>query len=96
MRLPKSPLVTNGAGPPLGRFADLGREAWVAALEMNMLALSVGPRAGLTAAVKLANRMKSSSQRRPTRYRLLEQLCMDTLRMTGLALIPLPITNASA
>jgi len=80
-------LVTNGAGPPLGRFNDLGRDAWLAALEMNMLAplaliratylgmrsrkfgriinitsayvkapsemlaLSVGPRAGLTAAV---------------------------------------------
>ena len=31
-------LVTNGAGPPLGRFNDLGRDAWLAALEMNMLA----------------------------------------------------------
>ncbi|MBL8267087.1 SDR family oxidoreductase [Steroidobacter sp.] len=80
-------LVTNSGGPPLQRFADLGNEAWLAAVQSNMLApiamiratylgmrerkfgrivnitsayvkaphamlpLSVGPRAGLTAAV---------------------------------------------
>jgi 3-oxoacyl-[acyl-carrier protein] reductase len=79
--------VTNGGGPPLGRFGDFDRDAWLSALDMNMLAplaliratyrgmrsrkfgrvinitsayvkapsemlaLSVGPRAGLTAAV---------------------------------------------
>lgn len=80
-------LITNGGGPPLVRFAELDREAWLVALEANMLTplaliravhpgmrarkfgrivnitsayvkapvemlpLSVGPRAGLTAAV---------------------------------------------
>jgi len=80
-------LVTNGGGPPLGRFGDFGHKDWLAAIEMSMLAplaliratyagmrwrkfgrvinitsayvkapiemlpLSVGPRAGLSASV---------------------------------------------
>ena len=31
-------LVTNNGGPPPGRFADWDRDAWIAALDANMLA----------------------------------------------------------
>lgn len=38
-RLGGSPdiLVTNAGGPPPGNFRDWGREAWLAALDANML-----------------------------------------------------------